>query len=45
MAFIEKISGISIWKLTNPPKLLLGICVLTSGSVLAAQQILACSIF
>lgn len=40
MAFVETFSGFPIWKLTCPSKLILGMLVMCSGSVLAAHNLL-----
>lgn len=40
MFFVETYSGFSLWKLTRPVKLIFGMIVMFSGSLLAAQDIL-----
>jgi hypothetical protein len=41
MAFVENLTGFPIWKLTRPSKLIFGLCLMLSGSALAAQNLLA----
>lgn len=40
MTTIERMTGIPVWKLTTPPKLLLGLLIMLSGTALAAQNVL-----